>query len=125
MVYFIINMLRTMILTKTHFFPIGATVAIQHEDQGPRMHWVIEKAISSDHRKRSYIIRVTKKGETNNTDHGAHTKHPSNFRAVSMGAVKEGNCMIREYCMQTVPVQHNREHRLHASDPRVHVSQGR
>ena len=39
-------------------FPKGSTVALQHEDGGPWMHRVIDEVNNSDHKGRSYIIRV-------------------------------------------------------------------
>ena len=41
-------------------FPLGSTVAMHCEDEGPWIHAVIEEATNNDHRGRSYIIRVTK-----------------------------------------------------------------
>ena len=51
-----------MILTDSFSFPIGSTIAIQHEDGGPWMYEIIEKANNSGHSGRSYKIRVIKTG---------------------------------------------------------------
>ena len=60
-----------MLLTKTHFFPVGATVAVQLDDDGSWMHGVIVDTNSTDHNGSSYIVRVTKKERlvTHNTKH--------------------------------------------------------
>ena len=52
-------------------FPIGSTVAMQHEYGGPWTHRIIKEANNSEHNGRSYIIRVIKieKFITQNTRH--------------------------------------------------------
>ena len=43
-------------------FPIWSTVAVQHEDGGPWVHRVIEKANNTNHNGRSNIAKVIKTG---------------------------------------------------------------
>ena len=109
-----INMFRTMILTKTLSFPIGSIGVVQHEDKGPWTHWVIKEANSSDHRGKSYIIRVTENGillpQT-------HTQHPSNYK----GTNKEGTGSLEDIFTQTVLVELDRIVTSYRKGSRVHM----
>ena len=66
---------------------------MNHEDGGPWMQRVKE-VMKSDHRGRSYIIKMMKMGGLIMQNHKAHMQHPNNYRAVSYGTDKERNQMI-------------------------------
>ena len=68
-----------MILAEDSFsFPIGSTGAVQHEDDGPWMHSIVEEMNGSDYKGKSYIIRVMKTGRLimlRRNGYFTHTQH--------------------------------------------------
>ena len=73
-----INILRAMILTKTHFFPpIWSTVALQCEDGGPWMHSVVQEANHNDHNGWTCIIS-DKNRQADNMQHETHMQYTDN-----------------------------------------------
>ena len=43
-------------------FPIGSTVPVQHEDDGPWTHGIVKETNGTYHQEQSYIILVMKTG---------------------------------------------------------------
>ena len=58
---------------------------------------VIKEAINTNHRGRSYMIRVIKVGQIANAEHKAHIQHLNNYKAVPLGTDKERNWTIRRH----------------------------
>ena len=101
-------------------FPIGSTVAIQYEDGKPWMHRVIKEPNSSDHRRRSYIIRVTKIGRliTQNIRHICST--PVTTEKYLWGQIKKERHFYADSASRA-----QQSSRSHTAEPRVHVSHGK
>ena len=95
---------------------------MQHEEGRLWTPGVIKEANKSDHRGRSYFIRVMKMGKLI-MQNIRHIQHPINCRVVPLGTDgKKGSRWLEEIFMRTLPVEHDRMVRLHATDSWAHMT---